>query len=218
MLFAIIISILPLTVKTPYPAFLITDVITAALFIADYILRLITADLKLNKGASSFVLYPFTPFAVIDLISILPFLSVISGGFRLLRLFRVFRFFRLFRALRVFKALRYSKSMEILIIVLNRSKDALLAVYSLVIGHILITALIIFNAEGNLFISFFEAVYWSTVSLTTIGYGDISPVTVPGRAITILSSIVGIAVFALPTGIITAGYMDVLNSRKNEGE
>lgn len=60
--------------------------------------------------------------------------------------------------------------------------------------------------------NFFDAIYWATVSLTTVGYGDIYPVTVIGRIVTMISSIFGIAIIALPSGIITAGFMDELNS------
>ncbi len=84
------------------------------------------------------------------------------------------------------------------------------------IGYIIISALIIFNIEGDSFETFFDAIYWATVSLTTVGYGDIYPITTAGRIITMISSIFGIAIVALPAGIITAGYMDALNDSKND--
>ena len=84
-------------------------------------------------------------------------------------------------------------------------------------GYILISALVIFNVEGESFNTFFDAVYWATISLTTVGYGDIYPITTAGRIITMLSSVLGIAVVALPAGIITAGYMDALNEEKQGG-
>ena len=90
-----------------------------------------------------------------------------------------------------------------------------MAVGSLAIGYILISALIIFNVEPQTFRSFFEAVYWAIVSLTTVGYGDIYPVSVIGRTVAMLSSFFGIAIVALPAGIVTAGYM---NSIKNKNE
>ena len=124
--------------------------------------------------------------------------------------------FRIFRTLRIFKTLKYSRNIIIIIDVIKRSKDALLAVCTLAVGYILISALIIFNVEGESFESFFDAIYWATVSLTTVGYGDIYPVTKTGRIITMISSILGIAIVALPAGIITAGYMDVINSAKKE--
>ncbi|MEG2328896.1 potassium channel family protein [Anaerorhabdus sp.] len=76
-------------------------------------------------------------------------------------------------------------------------------------------ALLIFNIEPDSFNTFYDAVYWATVSLTTVGYGDIYPVSEFGRLITMISSIFGIAIIALPAGIITAGYMDALNSKEN---
>ena len=212
MMCAIVISIVPLAFKKTYPFFIVTDIITVILFIVDYILRLITADYKLKKaGPISFIRYPFTPWAIIDLVSILPALSILSSGFKLLRLFRIFRTFRVFR---VFKAFRYSKSIIIIINVMKKSKDALLAVCTLAVGYILVSALIIFNIEGDSFATFFDAVYWATVSLTTVGYGDIYPITTAGRIITMISSIFGIAIVALPAGIITAGYMDALSEEK----
>ena len=115
------------------------------------------------------------------------------------------------RVLRVFKAMRYSKSFEIIGNVLRTSKNSLLAVCALAGGYILISALVIFNVEPDSFGSFFDAIYWATVSLTTVGYGDIYPVSTLGRIITMISSIFGIAIVALPAGIITAGYMNEIN-------
>lgn len=212
MMIAIVISIVPLAFKETNVAFHYIDITTAILFIVDYVLRLVTADYKLdNKSFVSFIKYPFTPMAIIDLISILPALSSLSSGFKLLRLFRIFRTFRVFR---VFKAFRYSRSIVIIINVMKKSKNALLAVCTLAVGYILVSALIIFNIEGDSFATFFDALYWATVSLTTVGYGDIYPVTTAGRIITMISSMFGIAIVALPAGIITAGYLDELNEEK----
>jgi len=216
MMCAIIISIVPLAFKQPPSFFIYTDIVTTVLFIIDYILRLLTADYKLRKaGVVSFIKYPFTPWAIIDLVSILPTLTVLNSGFKLLRLFRIFRTFRVFR---VFKAFRYSKSITIIAKVIRNSKNALLAVCTLAIGYIIVSALVIFNVEADSFETFFDAIYWATVSLTTVGYGDIYPITTAGRIITMISSVFGIAVVALPAGIITAGYMDALNEDKKDDE
>lgn len=214
MIIAIVMSIIPLAFRETNSFFYCTDIITTILFVIDYIFRFITADYRLGqKGILPFVKHPFTPWAIIDLISILPGLTLLNHGFKL---FRMFRMFRIFRTLRIFKTLKYSRNIIIIIDVIKRSKDALLAVCTLAVGYILISALIIFNVEGESFESFFDAIYWATVSLTTVGYGDIYPVTKTGRIITMISSILGIAIVALPAGIITAGYMDVINSAKKE--
>lgn len=212
MIVLIIISIIPLAMKNPSPMWESAEKICVAVFLFDYLLRLSTADYKYNSHTvSSFIRYPFSPMAIVDLVSILPSFAPINSGFRLLRLLRMSR---ALRVLRVFRTLRYSKNFEMIISVIRKSKDSLIAVGSLTIGYILVSALIVFNVEQESFNSFYEAIYWATVSLTTVGYGDVYPVTAVGRAITMLSSIFGIAVVALPAGIITAGFMSELEEQK----
>ena len=89
------------------------------------------------------------------------------------------------------------------------------SVAGLAVGYMLISALVIFNVEPDTFNTFYDAVYWSAVSLTTIGYGDICPTTEIGKVITMISSFLGIAVIALPSGIITASLLDVVKSKDN---
>ena len=216
MIVAIVASLVPLAFKTDNTAFIIADKITVVIFIIDYILRWMTADYKFGvKRASSFVRYPLSGMAIIDLVSILPSLTIVSGGFKLLRVLRMIRALRVFRA---FKAMRYSKNFEIIANVLRSSKNSLVAVVALAAGYIMVSALAIFNVEPDSFKTFFDAIYWATVSLTTVGYGDIYPVSTFGRIITMVSSIFGIAVVALPAGIITAGYMNELERMKEENQ
>lgn len=213
MMIVIIASLVPLAFKTEYLPFRIIDKIAVVIFIIDYFLRLITADYKLEKKALSFVVYPITPMAIIDLLCILPSLNIISSGFRILKVFRLFRTLRVFR---VFKAIRYSKSIKMIFEVFRTQKKPLFTVGLLAIGYVLVSALVIFNVEPDSFNNFFDAVYWATVSLTTMGYGDIYPVTTLGRIVTMVSSIFGIAIIALPAGIITAGFMEQLNNKTEE--
>lgn len=211
MMVVIFASLVPLAFKTEYFAFQIVDKICVTIFIIDYLLRLFTADFKYGKKSiSSFLRYPLSFMAIIDLISILPSLYTINSVFKTFRIVRMIRAFRVFR---VFKATRYSKNIQIIVKVLNKSKGPLAAVGTLAITYILVSALIILNVEPESFNNFFDAVYWATVSLTTMGYGDIYPVTTVGRFITMLSSIFGIAIVALPSGIITAGYMNEINKK-----
>ena len=91
MMVTIIISIFPMAFKEEPIIFTVLDKVTVTVFIIDYILRLITADLKLKKGAVSYLAYPLTPMAILDLLSILPSLTNIDGAFRLLKIFRLFR-------------------------------------------------------------------------------------------------------------------------------
>lgn len=207
MMIVIVLSLVPLAFKQEPPFFVIMDKVAAVIFVIDYVLRFATADLKLKKGALSFVLYPFTPMALIDLLCILPSISIISSAFRVLKVFRLLRTLRVFR---VFKAVRYSHSINMIKEVFVIERKPLITVFVLAIGYVVASALVIFNVEPDLFNTFLDAVYWATVSLTTMGYGDITPVTSVGRLVTMISSMFGIAIIALPSGIITAGFMKIL--------
>ena len=219
MLVAITASIVPLMFVNDCAAFRWIEQITVTIFILDYLMRWATADIKLGKKGWSFLLYPFTPMAIIDLLSILPGLSVINSGFKILRVTR------LFKVLRLFKFLRYSDKLEILWRVIKKEKGVLLSVLGISIFYVFITALIMFNAEPHInpetgittFENFFDALYWATVTLTTVGYGDLCPVTDIGRCVSMLSSLFGVAVIALPSGVITASYLDELRARKQDG-
>jgi voltage-gated potassium channel len=209
MLICIICSIIPLCFKEITPLFVWIDRITVSIFILDYLLRWVTADMKYSSPKkTAYLRYPFSFFAIVDLLSILPALTVLNSGFKL---FRLFRLNKAFKALRL---LRYSKSFNLIISVIKKEKKGLFAVCVLAGGYIMISALIMFQVEPDSFETFFDAVYWAVVTLTTVGYGDIYPTSDIGRVVSMLSSFMGIAIVALPTGIITAGYMTELNKEK----
>ena len=130
MLSMIAISILPLVFRDQYPVFTAFDYVSTIAFIVDYIIRWSTADLLLKRGFKSFLIYPFTPMAIIDLLSILPGLNVLDRSFKLFRLTRIFR---LFRVLRIF---RYSHKIESFLSILKKQKDILLSVLVLAIVYI----------------------------------------------------------------------------------
>ena len=217
MMVVILVSLLPLCTKEITGHLLIADKVCAVIFIIDYILRWITADYKFERGFFySFIRYPFSMMAIFDLLSILPTISLAGGVFRVLKVVRMIRFFRVFRIFRLF---RYSKSVRVISQVFKKTKGSLAAVVTLAAAYIWISALIVFTVEPDTFSSFFDAIYWATISLTTVGYGDIYPVTLAGRVVTMLSSLFGVAVVALPAGIITAGYMqEIEESDKEEKE
>jgi len=220
MLTAIAIGIFPLMFRTQHKIFVYFDIISCICFVIDYILRWVTAGVRSGKkGWKSYVVYPFTPMAIIDLLSILPTINLLAPTFKIARVSR------LLRILRVLKVFRYYEPLEIILAVIKKQSKILFTVLSLAIFYIFITALIMFNAEESavhpetgeiLFNDFFDAFYWSVCTLTTVGYGDIYPTSDTGRVISIISSIVGIAIIALPSGIITAGYINELKSRTDE--
>jgi len=220
MLIAIVIGIIPLMFRTQVKLFWYFDIISCLCFLLDYILRWITSDYRSNGSTGkrwfSFIIYPITPMAIIDMLSILPTVNLLAPSFKL------FRVSRLLKILRVVKVIRYFEPLEIILSVIWKQRKILLTVLSLAVFYIFITAIIMFNGEEDinpetgeyLFDSFFDAFYWAACTLTTVGYGDLYPISDTGRAISIISSMVGIAIIALPSGIITAGYMEELRSRK----
>ncbi|MDE6812080.1 MAG: ion transporter [Muribaculaceae bacterium] len=220
MLLMIIASIVPLMFIEEYPVFIVIEYVTVTAFIIDYILRWFTSPIQLKEGWVSYIIYPFTPMAIIDLLSILPGLNILSPEFKLLRLTR------LLKIIRLLKIFRYSDKITMFLRVLRKERQVLLSVLMLAIFYIFITALVMFNAEPHInpnngtetFHSFFDALYWATVTLTTVGYGDLCPVTDIGRIVSMLSALFGVAIIALPSGVITASYLEELRHARHHGD
>ena len=216
MVVVIVFSFVPLVYRETTMTLRIIEGVAGGIFIVDYILRWITADLKLGgKGIKPFLRYPFTPMAIVDLLSILPIVVAIHPAFKA---FRAMRLVQALRFLRIVRLFRYSKNMAIIGNVLKKNAGTLLMILLLAVGYILLSSIVIFQVETETFKNYFDAVYWSTVSLTTIGYGDYYPVTDIGKFITIISSIIGVAVVALPAGVITAGYMNEIKKNENKSD
>ncbi len=204
MLLTIFTSLLPLIFKDQTEFLNIVDYTCVSIFIIDYILRWMTADIR-SKSKYAFIKYPITPFAIVDLLAILPTFNIISQVFRVVKLLRVFK------VIRIFKALRYSDNFIIIGKVIRKNSSILLSLLVCAISYIIVSALLMFSIEPESFNDFFDAIYWATTALTTVGYGDIYPVTSGGKIISIFSSLFGIAMVALPAGVITAGFLSEKN-------
>lgn len=179
------------------------NVICTVVFVVDYLARFITADYHYGKeSVGSFVRYPLSPLALIDLVVILSVATSINSGFRLLRVMRLLHVVRIFQ---------HSRSLQIIKIVIKRAARPLMFVASIALIYIFMVAAVMFSEEPELFPNFVDALYWAVMTLATIGYGDIVPATELGRAITMISAVMGVAVFALPTSVITAEYVAVVN-------
>jgi voltage-gated potassium channel len=208
----VIVGLVPLTLKTDNYYTYIIEIMTALILFVDYCARVYTADYKMGfKNIRAYIAYIFTPLAIFDLLSILPVIYLLFPipSLRLLKLIRIFR---------VLKLVRYSKTMIVIANVVRKVKTQLIAVLILITIYIFVSAMLIFQLEPNLFESFFDALYWATISITTIGYGDIYPTTDIGRFITMISALMGVAVIALPSGMITAAYMNEISKKKSKYE
>ena len=213
-MFAVIVaSMIPLATKAPPESYRALESFTLTIFVVDYLLRLGTADLRMKQGAASFLRYPLGPLAICDLLAILSYLIPVTFPLHLLRMLRLIRGLKV---LRIFKSFRIVRSISMILEIIREQRSALIAVCLMAVGYVFICALVIFNVEPETFPTFFDAVYWATVSLTTVGYGDIYPVSTVGRVIAMLSSVFGIAIIALPSGIITAGFLDRIRGKKDD--
>ena len=203
----VVLSIIPLMFKKNLMLFAVIDGICIFFFVVDYALRLATADFKLKDSSyKAFLRYPITPMAIIDLIAILPSFIPVSGSLKLLRLIRVAKI------LRILKLLRYSRSITILTHVLKRSSRALVVVGAIAVFYVLVTGLIAFNAEPELFNNYFEAMYWIIV------IWNADPTTVTGHVLAVFSIIFGLSIIALPASIITAEYTQILNRAQHAAD
>lgn len=210
-LVSIAVGLIPLTLKTENVYSHWIDLVTVSIFTIDYLLRIYTSDYKMGiKSYKAYLANAFMPISIIDLLSITPILSL------LLPMSKTIALFRLFRVLLLLKLMRYSSTLIIIVQVLRVVWRPLSAVFTLAFVYIVTCALIMFQIEPDTFHSFLEAVYWSGCTVLTVGYGDITPLTNVGRILTVISGLVGMAVVALPSGIITAAYMDELKKNKKK--
>lgn len=154
--------------------------------------------------------YIWTPFAIIDLVAWLPFLLSAVFGVHLVTL-------AILRLLRFAKLARYSPGMQSLFEVLRSERQSLLACLWLLAGAVLISASAMYVAEGSVqpdhLGSIPQAMWWAMATVTTVGYGDVFPVTVAGRLIASLTMMCGIIMIALPVGIIATAFVEVIKRR-----
>ncbi|MCU0443822.1 MAG: ion transporter [Microscillaceae bacterium] len=184
------------------------EVFSIVIFTFEYIARLwcITETEKYRNPFWGRLRYAFTGVALIDLISFLPFyLPLFYQDFRFIRSFRLFRLFRLF------KMWRYSASLRLLIkIILNKKEDLQVIFFTLFLLLVVSASLMYMiesEAQPQNFASIPETMWWAVSALTTVGYGDIYPKTAMGKVLASIISIIGIGIFAVPAGIISAGFM-----------
>lgn len=213
MIAVIALSLVPLIFKEELPLFPPLECACFVIYLLDYALRWLTADYKLGGTKwLAFLKYPVRFISIVDLLSVFALFCSCTGFLESVKMAQALSVFRIIRIL------RYSKSVRTILEILKRSRKPLIAVGGLAVGYIIISAIVIFNVEPESFMTFFDAIYWATVSLTTVGYGDIYPVTLIGRTVAMLSSFFGIAVVALPAGIVTAEFLAAIKKSDCESE
>ena len=198
--------------------FLLVEAVTVFLFGVDYVLRVITAPElypeETPTGARA--KYCLSLSGIIDLLSFLPYYLPVffPAGVAAFRMFRVVRILRLFRIN------AYYDSLNVITEVLKSKKQQLLSsvfiIATLMLGSSLCMYSLEHEAQPEVFSNAFSGIWWSASTLLTVGYGDIYPVTTAGRVVTMFSSIMGIAIVAMPAGIITSGFMDELQNQKKK--
>ena len=156
--------------------------------------------------------------ALIDLMAILPFyLPFIAADMRYLRMVRLFRLFRLFR---VFKLGRYIDALQTIVQVIRLSASRLIMSLALCAFVMLFSAIVMYTVEKPVqpeqFPNVVSSLWWAICTLTTVGYGDVYPVTGVGRFFAAFISLVGIGIIAIPTGIIAAGFSEVISGKQGE--
>ncbi len=196
------------------PFFWVLEIISLTVFTIEYLLRVWSSgEIQKYRYFGGRLKYIITPMALIDLLAILPGLL----GFIISRDLMILRGLRL---IRIFKLTRYSRSMNLLISVLRQESANIVAAFFVLIILILIAATGMHLVEGGNQPSSFgtipKAIWWATVTLTTVGYGDVVPFSVPGKVFGIVILLSGIGMAALPAGILAAGFTKEINRRKEK--
>lgn len=184
---------------------------TVVVFLLDFIIRCYVSPVdKYKIGRPWWRRYPFTFMGIVDFLSILPIFGMVNFKFSL------FKFFRLIRIVVLIKISRYSTMDDMLLRVFKSNWNVIKTISTFIFLYILISALLVYNVEPHInpstgqetFNTFFDAVYWSVVTLTTVGYGDIYPITILGKIISICSMVFGIGIISTVSSIITAGLIE----------
>jgi voltage-gated potassium channel len=197
-------------------AFAIIDLVSVIIFTIEYILRLWVCTLNpaYSHPVTGRLRYLVTPFALVDLLSILPFYLpfLIHVDLRFLRILR------LFRILRILKLGRYSDAVTTFSSIISRKKEELLVALSLLFIALILVSSVMYYAEHEaqpeVYSSIPHAMWWALVTLATVGYGDVYPITLLGKMMTGVAIIIGVCIFALPTAIFAAGFVEEIEKDK----
>ena len=220
---AIVVSTLALIAETVqsvhrqfHPILRTIEFASLGLFGAEYVMRLwaITCAPRYSHPLFGRLRFAITPLALIDLLAIAPAFAAAGVDLRFLRVAR------LARVLRILKLARYSQGMGLIGRVVRRKKEELFVALGLFVILLVMTSALMYFAEHHVqpkaFSSIPAAMWWAVVTMTTLGYGDVYPVTVMGRVLAGVTALLGIFAFALPTSILGAGFLAELEGASRQ--
>jgi len=194
------------------------EAVTVVIFSLEYLLRLWVCNLdpKYAGAVKGRLKFALSGYALIDFAAIAPFYVTLAT--RLIRLdLRFLRAVRLFRLFRLFKLGRYSTSLQTLGDVFNRKKDEILVTLFIVSIIIVLASSLMFFVENpaqpQIFTSIPAAMWWAVATLTTVGYGDIYPITPLGKFLGAIVAVMGIGLFALPAGLLGSAFIEEIQKR-----
>jgi voltage-gated potassium channel len=202
--------------------FILIEVVSVALFTVEYLLRIYACkEDSRYVGQGGRFKFSLSGLQLIDLLAILSFyLPLLSNSLEIFRIFRIFRVFRIFRIFRLIKLARYSDSLQLLGKVVAGRRRELIMVFSMFLIAVVLASTLVFYAERSAqpdkFTSIPAAMYWAVVTMATVGYGDVTPVTAAGKFLTTLVALTGILALAMPTAIIGSGFMEELGERREK--
>jgi len=217
LIIANVICVILATVNSLYIRFSVFlngfEVFSVIVFTIEYILRIwsCTSNKKYKHPIKDRLRYATQPLLIVDLFAFLPFyLPLISVDLRFLRILRIFR------VLRVLKLERYFSALKIVVKVIKNKSSELISTFIVIFILLIIVASLMYYIEPQTFDNIPQAMWWGTVTLTTVGYGDIYPTTVLGKLVGAILALLGIGLFGLPAGILAAGFIEEIQKRKDK--
>ena len=190
--------------------FVLVEGVTLAFFTVDYVLRLLTAGELYDELSEPHALrkYIFSFAGIVDLLSFLPYYLPIffpagTVAFRMIRIVRIFRLFRINA---------YYDSLNVITEVVSGKKQQLILSVFIIVVLMIASSLCMYSLENEaqpeVFSNAFSGIWWAASTLLTVGYGDIYPITIAGKIVSIFITFLGVGMVAIPTGIISAGFVD----------
>jgi voltage-gated potassium channel len=202
------------------PIFDLIEIVSVIVFTIEYVVRLwvCTKNPQYNSAIGGRARFAVTPMMIVDLLAILPFYLPMLFAVDL----RFLRALRLFRLVRIFKISKYTETLVLFGRVLHTKKEMLVMTTSAIVILLILASSIVyyfeFKAQPEAFSSIPATMWWGIATLTTVGYGDIYPITVYGRIFGSLTALLGIGLFALPAGIIASGFIEEIQARSKKDE